>query len=399
MEIPTTYMRGGTSKACFFRQQDLPRDPVLRDRFILAAYGSPDPLGRQLDGIGGGVSSTSKVAVIDCNDSGEVLYDFGQVDITRAVVDRGGLCGNIASAVGPYAIDAGLVPATGSVTVVPIRDVNSGLLFRAHVPTTAGKYDDTGHTRIAGVPRPGSRIELELLEPGGSVTGTLLPTGRCQDRILLSNGSKVTVSIVDSAGTVAFVSDDEFHDPWRPVAELNEDKAFLAHVEDIRSSAVVALGLAPDRATATRDWLAQVSVAIVARSGSYPADSGEEIEPPAGIPSVRTVISSAGVMHRAYPVTGAFCTATASALPGTVVAELADASTRSDVATVICGPAGLVEARAEVSWHGDTPHVASVRCVRTARRIMRGWLYCPDGYLADDSSSQSQVLQGGSDRE
>lgn len=178
-------MRGGTSRALFFHAGDLPEEHGLRDRFILAAYGSPDPDRRQVDGLGGATSSTSKVAVIaDGDDPGiDARYEFGQVSIDSPLIDRRGNCGNISSAVGPFAVDEGLVAATEPVTTVRFLNVNTNKLIVAHVPTRDGRFDPSGDLELPGVPRRGAPIRLDYLDPAGSVTGRLLPTGRVVDEL------------------------------------------------------------------------------------------------------------------------------------------------------------------------------------------------------------------------
>ena len=200
-------MRGGTSRGLFFHERDLPEDPIRRDRFILAAYGSPDPDRRQVDGVGGATSSTSKVAVIsDGRHLGvDVLYHFGQVSIDKALIDRRGNCGNISSAVGPFAVDEGLVEATDPVTKVRFLNVNTNKTIVAHVPTRDGRFNPVGDFELPGVPGGGAAIQLDYLDPGGSVTGRLLPTGNPRDNLEVPGVGCLEVSIVDAANPLVFV--------------------------------------------------------------------------------------------------------------------------------------------------------------------------------------------------
>ena len=169
VKVPAVFMRGGTSRGLFFHERDLPEDPTRRDRFILAAYGSPDPDRRQVDGVGGATSSTSKVAVISDGRHlrVDVLYHFGQVWIDKALIDRRGNCGNISSAVGPFAVDEGLVEATDPVTTVRFLNVNTNKTIVAHVPTRDGRFDPVGDFVLPGVPGGGAAIQLDFVEPGG----------------------------------------------------------------------------------------------------------------------------------------------------------------------------------------------------------------------------------------
>ena len=206
LKIKTVFMRGGTSRALFFRKEDLPSDPDVRARVVLAAYGSPDPYGRQINGIGGATSTTSKVAIIGpaTQPGVDVNYTFGQVDITRPLIDGRGNCGNISSAVGPYAIDEGLVKATDPVTHVRFLNTNTNKVIVAHVPTRHGKFDEEGDFAIDGIPGTGSKIVLEYLDPGGAVTGKLLPTGNVRDILDVPGVGQIEVSIVDAANPCVF---------------------------------------------------------------------------------------------------------------------------------------------------------------------------------------------------
>src|SRR3989304_5776827 len=176
-------MGGGTSRAVFFHKHHLPEDPALRDRVMLAIFGGGDPFGRQIDGLGGAVSTTSKAAIIGAASApdADVDYTFGQVSVNTPLVDYGGNCGNISSAVGPFAIEEGLVPATDPVTTVRIWQTNTQKRIIARVPTSGRLPQVEGEYAIDGVPGTGAMIVLEFLDPGGSMTGRLLPTGRSTD--------------------------------------------------------------------------------------------------------------------------------------------------------------------------------------------------------------------------
>ena len=206
--IPAVLMRGGTSRALVFLGSSLPENVADQDRILLAAMGSPDPYRRQLDGLGGATSSTSKVAIVapSARRGADVDYTFAQVDVERPVVDRRGNCGNISSAIGPFAIDERLVRPTGSVTPVRILNTNTDKLIVAHVPIgPSGYYEPEGDFAIAGVPGTASRILLEFLDPGGAVTGRLLPTGHEEDVLDIGDGATLSASIVDAANPVVFV--------------------------------------------------------------------------------------------------------------------------------------------------------------------------------------------------
>ena len=199
--IPAVLMRGGTSKGLFFHDNHLPSDIDARNRVILAAFGSPDPNRRQIDGVGGGVSTTSKVAIISPSESPDydVVYNFGQVSIDRPIVDWKGNCGNISSAVGPFAVDEGLVKAVAPVTRVRIHQLNTNKLITADVPVKNGRFDEQGDYAIAGVPGTHARVALGFADPGGALTGKLFPTGNRRDTIEMPDHGPIKITIVDAA--------------------------------------------------------------------------------------------------------------------------------------------------------------------------------------------------------
>src|SRR5512143_118102 len=204
--IPCTIMRGGTSKALFFRREDLPGDIATQDQILLAALGNPDPTSRLVNGLGGPISSTSKVAIISAR-SGEpntVDYTFGQGSHKNALIDREGNCGNISAAVGPYAVDEGLVEVREPETIVRIYNTNTRKYIIAHVPVENGQAKVEGDYAIAGVPGTGARVALDFESPGGARTGKLLPTGKPQE-ILETESGKFVASLVDAANPCVFV--------------------------------------------------------------------------------------------------------------------------------------------------------------------------------------------------
>src|SRR5204863_3832338 len=201
-KIPAVYMRGGTSRCLVFHDKDLPRSGPARDRILLSALGSPDPYGRQLDGLGGGISSLSKACIIGppSHPGADVDYTFAQVDVKNPVVDYQGNCGNCSSAVGPFAIDERLVPGVAGETRVRIHNTNTRKLIVAHVPVKDGEAAVEGDFELAGVPGRGARIALDFLDPGGAGSGRLLPTGNPRDVV-----DGIEASLVDATNPVVFV--------------------------------------------------------------------------------------------------------------------------------------------------------------------------------------------------
>ena len=356
-----TLMRGGTSKGVFIEESRLPQRGVARDALLLELMGSPDPM--QLDGLGGTHSSTSKVITLapSADDGVDVDYRFAQIGIETASVDETGNCGNLASAVGPYAIDAGWVAAVEPVTTLMLRNLNTGRLVRARVPIDQGRAAATGEHFIAGVPAPGPRILTEYLEPAGSIFGTAFPTGRPCDR-LPDWPDAPEVSIVDVVHPVAFalaevIGLDDRADP----ARLNADVSAVERAEAFRRACAALLPPRPASLNLPR--------LVLLQSGDRAAEMGAQVS---------VIGTSAGRFHHALPVTSVLCTAAAVALPGTV-AQMVATSRQEAGRIVVHHPKGKVEATVEMSSGGD---VASVGIVRTARRLLDGIAYLPERVAA-----------------
>lgn len=380
MRIPTVMMRGGTSKALFFHEADLPPVGAARDRFILSAYGSPDPYGRQIDGVGGATSSSSKVAIISksTDAAADLDYEFGQVGIAENRIDRHGNCGNISSAVGPFAVDEGLVEATDPVTIVRFRNTNTGKIIVAHVPTARGRFQPRGDFELSGVPGTGSKIVVDYLNPGGAVTGLLLPTGHVVDRIEAPSFGAVMATMIDAANPFVFIRPADIGiDPSDAVERLRDDTDVARILEDIRTRAAVMIGMAANPDEAHELSPAFPKVAVVLPRSDYRTVDGSVVE--ASAYTVRAAMMSMGTLHGSYPLTGAIATAVAARLPGTLVHESASTAVGSDV--VIGHPAGLfplsVDVRADAVDPADW-EVERVSCFRTARRLMEGFVFADE---------------------
>ena len=380
-KIPAVFMRGGTSRAVFFAEDDMaPYDLATRERIILAALGSPDPDGRQIDGLGGGISSLSKAAIIGrCTDGqSDVTFNFAQVDVRTPFVDWSGTCGNMSAAVGPFAIDQGLLAAVEPVTQVRVLAINTGKRFIAHVPVRDGYAATEGDYHIDGVPAPGSRIALEYLEPGGSLGGALLPTGQPQQRLTLSDGRQVTLSIVDAAIPMVYVrAADVAADATLLAPQLDADSVLQKLLEDIRCHAAVLLGLATSITDAHERVKAIPKIAMVAPPAMYQSSSAQRIDQE-HIDLVARAISMQNT-HRTFPATSSMCTAVAAAIEGTVVHTVCRATTSERLR--LGHPAGIMEIGAKVVRQDDTWYAESVTTQRTARRIMEGCICVPRSYM------------------
>jgi 2-methylaconitate cis-trans-isomerase PrpF len=381
IKIPAAFWRGGTSRAVFFKEDDLASyDAPTRDLIILAALGSPDPYGRQVDGLGGGISSLSKVGIIGRGTDAEtdVTFTFGQVDVERPFVDYLGTCGNMSAAVGPFAIDEGMVPAVEPITAVRVLSTNTGKHYIAYIPVRDGRAETEGGYAIDGVPGPGARIALEFRDPGGSRGGRVLPTAHVTDTMILDDGRRMTVSIVDAAAPMVFVLAEELGIRTTELPQDLDANSALQHLlEEIRARAAVQLGMAESVAQAREKVKAIPKIAMVAPPTAYRTTR----DTPIGTDQVDLVsrMISMGKTHRTFAGTSSMCLAVAAAIPGTVVHAVACRSLPDRVR--IGHPAGIMEIGAKVQPEGEDWLVESVTTQRTARRIMDGFIYVPQSYM------------------
>jgi hypothetical protein len=377
ISYPVTFMRGGTSKGLFFRAEDLPSDRSAREGFLLRAIGSPDPNGRQLDGMGGGVSSLSKVMLVSRSrrEGVDVDYEFGQVAIDRAMIDGNANCGNLSAAVGVFAVEAGLTRVPDGEAVVRMFNVNTRKRVDCVLRVDGGKPKATGDLAIAGVAGTGSPIRLDFLEPGGAGTGRLLPTGSVIDLLELPDGSTVETSIVDAANPCVFVraADLGFSGTELPT-ELKTRIDLMARLEAVRAAAAVAAGMAHDARGATRDSPGIPKVAMVAPAMDAPTLSGETLSALDCDIQVRMI--SMGLPHLAIPLTGAMCVGVAARIEGTLAHSCARPASEGAPFRVGHG-SGAVPVSARVSRRGDGWFTESVSVFRTARVLMEGRVFVP----------------------
>ncbi|WP_246068836.1 2-methylaconitate cis-trans isomerase PrpF family protein [Ferrovibrio terrae] len=372
--LRAVFMRGGTSKALIFRQEDL---PAARDDWapiFLGALGSPDPNGRQLDGMGGGVSSLSKICIIgpSSRTDADIDYTFAQVSVSDAVVDYAGNCGNMSSAVGPFAIDEGLIPVPANgMTSVRIHNTNTRKIIVATFAVHNGIAVVDGDCEIDGVAGSGAPIKLDFLAPGGSKTGKLLPTGQAVDRLTLADGSVIEATLVDAANPGIFVraSDLGLTGLESPQA-MERDADLMQRMEAVRLAGSVAMGLTADLAAAAR-MPSIPKIAAIAPSQTFTALSGRVYQASEADILVRMI--SVGQPHRAVPITGGLCLAAACRVPG----SLAQQMLRPDQSGAIRvgHPSGMlmVDATAEVT--AGSAVIAQASLYRTARRLFQGEVF------------------------
>ena len=368
--IPCVIMRGGTSKAVFLLENDLPSDPQVRDRVILSIFGSPDS--RQIDGLGGADPLTSKLAILarSSRADADVDYTFGQVDIHTPFVDYSSNCGNISSGVGPFAIAQGLVKAVEPVTVVRIYNTNTDSVFQAEVPVVNGKPAVLGDYKIHGVPGTGAHIGLNLAGTVGAKTGKLLPTGNPTDVITVEGFGPLTASMVDAGSPMVFVraSDLGLTGTETP-AQVDSNPKLLELLETIRCIAAEQMGIA-SRAEARQRVRAVPMVAFVAPPQPYKSHiDGTQIAADEIDFVARDMFMQ--IMHKTYSGTATVCTGCAAVTPGTLVYALR--GQRESGLVRIGHPGGIITCDTTVENGNITRAVFG----RTARRIMEGYVYVP----------------------
>jgi 2-methylaconitate cis-trans-isomerase PrpF len=374
--IRATIIRGGTSKGVYLMENELPRDPEVRDKVILSIYGSPDV--RQIDGLGGADPLTSKVAIIRRSGRGDadVDYTFGQVAIDRPFIDYSNNCGNILAGVGPFAVDEGLVQVVEPITKVRIYNTNTHKMIEAEVPVKNGKTLLEGDCVIPGVPGSGAKIMLNFLDSGGSKTGKLLPTGNVKDTIHISGGSNLTISIVDAANPAVFVKAKDIGLTGKELPEeVNNDANILAKLEEIRSIAAEMLGFVQQRNDATFKSPAIPKMVYVAEADDYLTTEGKIVK--ADMVSFLARTMSMQKMHRAFAVTGGICTSTAALIEGTVVHEVNKPQERSKGSFYLGHPSGVMEFAIEIENNHSGFHLKKAAVARTSRRLFEGLAYVP----------------------
>ena len=373
--LPATFVRGGTSKALIFSAAVLPPDRKAWDHIFLQAMGSPDSYGRQLNGMGGGVSSLSKVAVVGPSQQpgADVDYTFGQVLIKEARVDYKGNCGNISSAVGPWAVENGLVQAQGDEARVRIFNTNTAKIIEAIFPVKNGKPVYEGDLAIPGVSGTGAPVRLNFLEPGGATTGKLLPTGKIKETLQFSDAGSIEVSMIDAANACVFVkAEDVGLSGTELPQDLSANTQVLEKLDLIRRAASVAMGVSNslDEAKAT---VTVPYIAIVSAPKNFQDLEGQTVPAQAQDLCVRVIAS--GQPHQALPLTVSLCTAVAARMTGSLVADIAK-NISTDQPLRLGMPSGVLTVDAEVENEGGSWQALSGGFYRTTRPLFTGHVFC-----------------------
>ncbi|HMN55824.1 MAG TPA: 2-methylaconitate cis-trans isomerase PrpF [Ottowia sp.] len=384
LRIPAVYMRGGTSKGVFFIASDLPSDPQQRDAVLLRVIGSPDRYGKQIDGMGGASSSTSKVVLLskssrpDC----DVDYRFGQVAIDQPVVDWSGNCGNLSAAVGPFAISSGLVhaPADGTSTV-RIWQANIQKVIVSHVPMRGGEVVELGDFELDGVTFPAAEVKLEFLDPAadddGGEGGSMFPSGRKIDTLQVPGVGEVEATLINAGNSTVFIAASALGLKGTELqGDVNGSKEMLTRAEAIRAAGAIAMGLvATPEEAAKRPHTPKL--AFIAAPAAYVASDGKKVE--ASSVELLAGIFSMGVLHHAMTGAGAVAIAAAAAIPGTLVHQIAPIGADGQVR--FGHPSGSLAVGAEAAEIDGEWAVQKVIMSRSARRLMEGAVLVPANLL------------------
>jgi len=387
IKVPATYMRGGTSKGVFFRLDELPercqQPGAARDNFLLRVIGSPDPYGKQIDGMGGATSSTSKTVILSRSTRADhdVDYLFGQVSIDKAFVDWSGNCGNLTAGVGAFAISKGLidparVPANG-VCTVRIWQVNISKTIIAHVPMTNGEVQETGDFELDGVTFPAAEVQIEFIDPAdegdGDGGGAMFPTGQLVDDLEVPGVGTLKATMINAGIPTVFVNADAIGYTGTELQDaINGDAKALAMFETIRAYGALRMGLIKDVSEAAKRQHTP-KVAFVAPPTAYTSSSGKAV----GTDDVDLLVRalSMGKLHHAMMGTCAVAIGTAAAIPGTLVNLAAGGGEREAVR--FGHPSGTLRVGAEASEQAGEWTVTKAIMSRSARVLMEGWVRVP----------------------
>jgi probable AcnD-accessory protein PrpF len=390
IKIPATYMRGGTSKGVFFRLQDLPESAQVagaaRDALLLRVIGSPDPYGKQIDGMGGATSSTSKTVILakSSRPDHDVDYLFGQVSIDKPFVDWSGNCGNLSAAVGSFAISGGLVDASriprDGLAIVRIWQANIGKTIIAHVPITEGTVQETGDFELDGVTFPAAEVQVEFLNPAADeegAGGSMFPTGNLVDDLVVPEdvvkGGHLKATMINAGIPTIFVNAKDLGYTGTELQDaINGDAKALARFEKLRAYGALRMGLIQHLDEASKRQHTP-KVAFVAPPADYTSSSGK----PVTVADVDLLVRalSMGKLHHAMMGTAAVAIATAAAIPGTLVNLAAGGGQRTAVR--FGHPSGTLRVGAEATQEGGEWTVTRAVMSRSARVLMEGWVRVP----------------------
>ncbi|MBE5142714.1 2-methylaconitate cis-trans isomerase PrpF [Vibrio parahaemolyticus] len=382
IKVPATYMRGGTSKGVFFNLEDLPQEAQVagaaRDKLLLRVIGSPDPYAKQIDGMGGATSSTSKTVIVSrsSQDDHDVDYLFGQVSIDKPFVDWSGNCGNLSAAVGPFAIHAGLIPQEripeNGIVTVRVWQVNISKTILVHVPIVNGFVQETGEFELDGVTFPAAEIQVDFVEPADG-EGSMFPTGNLVDDLVVPDVGTFNATFINAGIPTIFIDAESIgYQGTELQDQINNDDAALAMFESIRAHGALKMGLISELEEAqTRQHTPKV--AFVSKPKSYQSSSGKEVNESEIDVLVRAL--SMGKLHHAMMGTAAVAIASAACVPGTLVNLAAGGGEKESV--TFGHPSGTLKVGAQAKQTEQGWVVQKAIMSRSARILMEGFVRVP----------------------
>lgn len=387
IKVPATYMRGGTSKGVFFKLQDLPlaaqKPGKARDQLLMRVIGSPDPYAKQIDGMGGATSSTSKTVIVAKSEKPDhdVDYLFGQVAIDKPFVDWSGNCGNLSAAVGPFAIHAGLVDSAripdNGIAVVRVWQANIGKTIVVHVPIVNGQVQELGEFELDGVTFPAAEVQVDFMQPGDS-SGSMFPTGNVIDELNVPSVGCFEATMINAGIPTIFIDAQALGYTGSELQDdINNDQQALDRFETIRAYGAVKMGLidSVEQAVARQHT---PKVAFVSQARTYVSSSGKVVEEQSVDLLVRAL--SMGKLHHAMMGTAAVAIASAACVPGTIVNRAAGGGERESV--TFGHPSGTLKVGAKASQSEQDWLVDKAVMSRSARIIMEGFVYVPSDVFA-----------------
>ncbi|EHW0654770.1 2-methylaconitate cis-trans isomerase PrpF [Vibrio parahaemolyticus] len=382
IKVPATYMRGGTSKGVFFNLEDLPSEAQVageaRDKLLLRVIGSPDPYGKQIDGMGGATSSTSKTVIVSrsSRDDHDVDYLFGQVSIDKPFVDWSGNCGNLSAAIGPFAIHAGLIPQEripeNGIVTVRVWQVNIGKTILVHVPIVNGFVQETGEFELDGVTFPAAEIQVDFVDPADG-EGSMFPTGNLVDDLVVPDVGTFNATFINAGIPTIFIDAESIgYQGTELQDQINNDDAALAMFESIRAHGALKMGLISELEEAqTRQHTPKI--AFVSKPKSYQSSSGKAVNESEIDVLVRAL--SMGKLHHAMMGTAAVAIASAACVPGTLVNLAAGGGEKESV--TFGHPSGTLKVGAQAKQTEQGWVVQKAIMSRSARILMEGFVRVP----------------------
>ncbi|EJR0681972.1 2-methylaconitate cis-trans isomerase PrpF [Vibrio parahaemolyticus] len=382
IKVPATYMRGGTSKGVFFNLEDLPSEAQVageaRDKLLLRVIGSPDPYAKQIDGMGGATSSTSKTVIVSrsSRDDHDVDYLFGQVSIDKPFVDWSGNCGNLSAAIGPFAVHAGLIPQDripeNGIVTVRVWQVNISKTILVHVPIVNGFVQETGEFELDGVTFPAAEIQVDFVDPADG-EGSMFPTGNLVDDLVVPDVGTFNATFINAGIPTIFIDAESIgYQGTELQDDINNDDAALAMFESIRAHGALKMGLISELEEAqTRQHTPKV--AFVSKPKSYQSSSGKEVNESEIDVLVRAL--SMGKLHHAMMGTAAVAIASAACVPGTLVNLAAGGGEKESV--TFGHPSGTLKVGAKAKQTEQGWVVQKAIMSRSARILMEGFVRVP----------------------